>query len=139
MTKFWQAAALGALMLAGCSDDPTAPDVDQLQVTDLVVGTGATAALGNTITAHYTGWLYDDDAADHKGAKFDSSYDRNQPITPTLGGNLIDGWNQGLPGMKVGGKRLLIIPSRLAYGPYGYGAIPPGAALVFEVELLDIQ
>ncbi|HLO95231.1 MAG TPA: FKBP-type peptidyl-prolyl cis-trans isomerase, partial [Burkholderiaceae bacterium] len=91
---------------------------------------------------HYTGWLYDAKAAGFKGSKFDSSLDRGQPFTFPLGaGQVIAGWDQGVPGMKVGGKRTLIIPASLGYGSRGAGngVIPPNAALVFEVEMLGVQ
>jgi FKBP-type peptidyl-prolyl cis-trans isomerase FkpA len=93
------------------------------------------------VTVHYTGWLYDPEAPETKGAKFDSSLDRGQPFQFWLGaGKVIAGWDQGVTGMKVGGKRRLVIPSTLGYGQRGAGGlIPPGAALVFDVELLDAR
>jgi len=105
-----------------------------LQATDLQVGTGAEAKAGDTVTVNYIGTLAD-------GTKFDSSYDRNQPFTFTLGaGDVIKGWDLGVVGMKVGGKRKLVIPPELGYGDQGAGSlIPPGATLVFEVELLEIK
>jgi FKBP-type peptidyl-prolyl cis-trans isomerase FkpA len=109
-------------------------------VTDILVGTGATATAGNTITVHYTGWLYDEKASQYRGKQFDSSIGKT-PFSFKLGvGQVIAGWDQGVVGMKVGGKRTLIIPSALGYGSTGAGsAIPPNAALVFEVELLSVQ
>lgn len=108
-----------------------------LTKTDTVVGTGADAAVGKRITVNYTGWLYNSAAADFKGTKFDSG----SAITFTLAsGSLIEGWIQGIPGMKVGGKRTLLIPSSLGYGPGGFGAaIPPNSGLVFEVELTAVN
>ena len=104
-----------------------------LLVEDLLVGSGAEAAKGNAVTVHYTGWLPD-------GTKFDSSIDRDQPYVLDLPGSVIDGWNVGLVGMRVGGRRRLIIPSHLGYGSQGNApAIPPYATLVFEIELLDVQ
>jgi FKBP-type peptidyl-prolyl cis-trans isomerase len=104
-----------------------------LKIEDLTVGTGQAAKAGDTISVHYTGYLAD-------GTKFDSSLDRNQPYEFVLGtGNVIPGWDQGLVGMKVGGKRRLTIPPVLAYGAKGNGPIPPNATLTFEVELLDIK
>ena len=105
---------------------------------DKVVGTGATAAAGQHVSVHYTGWL---DNNGNKGAKFDSSRDRNEPFTFPLGrGQVIKGWDQGVAGMKVGGKRKLTIPPDLGYGARGAGGvIPPNATLVFEVELLGVD
>lgn len=104
-----------------------------LQYQDLVVGDGETAVAGNTVRVHYTGWLLD-------GTKFDSSKDRGEPFSFPLGaGRVIAGWDEGVAGMQVGGKRLLIIPAALGYGERGAGGvIPPGATLIFEVELLGI-
>ena len=104
-----------------------------LQYIDLKVGTGATAQAGQTVSGHYTGWL-------ENGKKFDSSVDRGQPFSFPLGaGRVIKGWDEGVQGMKVGGKRKLIIPSNLGYGARGAGGvIPPNATLIFEVELLGV-
>jgi peptidylprolyl isomerase/FKBP-type peptidyl-prolyl cis-trans isomerase FkpA len=104
-----------------------------LEKTDLVVGDGEEATSGRKVTVHYTGTLTD-------GTKFDSSHDRRQPFSFTLGrGDVIQGWDQGVAGMRVGGKRKLTIPPELGYGARGFpGAIPPNATLVFEVELLGV-
>ncbi|MDM4768402.1 FKBP-type peptidyl-prolyl cis-trans isomerase [Pelomonas sp. SE-A7] len=112
-----------------------------LKTTDTTVGTGATVATGNVLRVHYTGWLYDKRATDLKGSKFDSSVDRGTPFEFPFGmGQVIAGWDQGLVGMKVGGKRQLIIPASLGYGSNGFPpSIPGGAALVFDVELLAIK
>ena len=104
-----------------------------LQVEDLMVGDGAEAQSGKEITVHYTGWLTD-------GTQFDSSIDRKQPVSIVLGvGQVIKGWDQGIEGMKIGGKRKLTIPPELAYGNRAVGGvIPKNATLVFEVELLGV-
>ena len=117
------------------------PDVAQLIVSDLRPGTGAEAQAGTLVTVHYTGWLYDPKAVETKGKKFDSSRDAGQPFQFPLGaGKVIAGWDQGVAGMRVGGQRRLVIPSTLGYGQRGAGGvIPPGAALVFDVELLDVR
>jgi FKBP-type peptidyl-prolyl cis-trans isomerase FkpA len=116
-------------------------NITSLQVTDGKVGTGAVAAAGKEVTVHYTGWLYDAKASDKHGKKFDSSRDRGEPFSFTLGARrVIAGWDQGVAGMKVGGTRTLVIPSDLGYGARGAGsAIPPHATLVFDVELLDVR
>jgi FKBP-type peptidyl-prolyl cis-trans isomerase FkpA len=116
-------------------------DVAELAVSDLRAGTGAVAQAGSVVTVHYTGWLYDSGAAENKGTKFDSSRDSGRPFQFQLGaGQVIPGWDQGVAGMKVGGQRRLVIPSSLGYGQRGAGGvIPPGAALVFDVELLDVR
>ncbi|HEY9068084.1 MAG TPA: FKBP-type peptidyl-prolyl cis-trans isomerase [Burkholderiaceae bacterium] len=111
-----------------------------LQYEDTTVGTGATARAGQHVTVHYTGWLHDATKADNKGAKFDSSKDRNSPFDFGLGaGMVIKGWDEGVQGMQVGGTRLLVIPPQLGYGIRGAGGvIPPNATLLFEVELLGV-
>ena len=106
----------------------------QLKIEDLVVGTGEAAVVGKNVSVHYTGTLTD-------GTKFDSSVDRGTPFTFSLGaGEVIPGWDQGIVGMKVGGKRKLTIPPSLGYGEAGYGdAIPPNSTLIFEVELIKVE
>jgi peptidylprolyl isomerase len=108
--------------------------------TDTKLGEGAEAQAGQTVVVHYTGWLYDEDAADNKGAKFDSSLDRNEPFDfPLGGGRVIKGWDEGVAGMKEGGTRTLVIPPEMGYGPRGAGnVIPPNATLVFDVKLLKV-
>jgi FKBP-type peptidyl-prolyl cis-trans isomerase len=138
------AAAALALFTAGCKEDevaasapaaaPNASSGAKLKFEDLKVGSGAEAVAGKGVSVHYTGWLTD-------GTKFDSSLDRAKAFDFQLGaGQVIPGWDQGVAGMKVGGKRKLTIPSELAYGASGAGGvIPPNATLVFEVELLDVK
>ena len=110
-------------------------------MSDTKIGTGAEAVAGNTVTVHYTGWLFDAAAPDSKGQKFDSSRDRDDPFQFPLGaGRVIAGWDQGVAGMKVGGQRTLVIPPEMGYGARGAGGvIPPNATLVFDVELLGVE
>jgi FKBP-type peptidyl-prolyl cis-trans isomerase len=135
--SFLAVACLGlSLALAGCGggNDTTSPSTGggTLLVEDLVVGTGATAAVGDTVSVHYVGTLTN-------GTVFDSSYSRNQPFTFRVGaGQVIAGWDQGIPGMKVGGKRRLTIPPSLGYGNQANGPIPANSTLIFDVELLSI-
>ena len=112
-----------------------------LQKIDLTIGAGAEAATGQHVSVHYTGWLHDTTATGNKGAKFDSSVDRGDPFDFPLGaGHVIKGWDEGVAGMKIGGKRTLIIPPEMGYGARGAGGvIPPNATLVFDVELLAIS
>jgi FKBP-type peptidyl-prolyl cis-trans isomerase len=125
---------------AGASPSPSStPKITQtavskdLQITDITVGTGAEAVAGKKISVNYIGTLAD-------GTKFDSSYDRNQPFEFTLGtGQVIAGWDQGVAGMKVGGKRKLVIPPSLGYGAQANGSIPANSTLTFEVELVAVQ
>jgi FKBP-type peptidyl-prolyl cis-trans isomerase FkpA len=108
--------------------------------TDLTPGTGAEIKSGQNALVHYTGWLYDAAAPEHKGKQFDSSVGGEPFDFPLGGGRVIAGWDKGVVGMKVGGKRRLVIPPELAYGNSGAGGvIPPGATLVFDVELVEIQ
>ena len=109
-----------------------------LQMIDTKAGTGASPRSGQTVTVHYTGWLYENGK---KGAKFDSSVDRNEAFEFPIGqGRVIKGWDEGVMSMKIGGKRTLIIPPALGYGARGAGgAIPPNATLMFDVELLGVK
>jgi FKBP-type peptidyl-prolyl cis-trans isomerase FkpA len=150
MNTMLRACALGlalTLSLAACKrreEAPSAPlkaDTSSInfQKIDTTVGTGAEARAGSHVTVNYTGWLYQPDAPDHHGAQFDTSIGR-KPFTFRLGsGMVIPGWDQGVAGMKVGGKRTLVIPAALGYGAEGAGPIPPNANLIFDVELLDVQ
>jgi FKBP-type peptidyl-prolyl cis-trans isomerase FkpA len=115
--------------------------VTQLQIIDTTVGTGAEAVKGKVVVVHYTGWLYDPGSPDKKGKKFDSSVDKKSPFSfPLGGGRVIRGWDEGVAGMHVGGKRTLVIPPDMAYGSRGAGGvIPPDATLMFDVELLAVK
>lgn len=128
------------LSVVGCGDSPTAPSLNiPYSQTDLTVGSGTEATNGKTLRVYYTGWLYSTTATDNKGGVFDAST-TGLGFSFTLGvGNVIKGWDQGVAGMKVGGKRRLIIPPELAYGTQGSGpGIPPNATLIFEIELLGV-
>ena len=138
------AASLFVLtLLAGCADPGPPPGgrIAELQRIDLVDGTGAVASAGSDVTVHYTGWNYDEKAIRQRGKKFDSSVDRNEPFTFLLGaGRVIRGWDEGVAGMRVGGKRVLMVPPEYGYGRKGAGGvIPPNGSLVFEVELLAVK
>jgi FKBP-type peptidyl-prolyl cis-trans isomerase FkpA len=115
--------------------------VTTFQKIDTTLGTGAEATPGKHVSVHYTGWLFDAAAADQKGTKFDSSLDRGQLFDfPLAAGHVIKGWDEGVAGMKVGGKRTLIIPPEMGYGARGAGGvIPPNAVLVFDVELHGVE
>ena len=138
------ALLVAVLSLAGCgggggggSSSSTAAVANpaQFSATDVVLGTGLEATTGKTATVTYTGWLYSDTAADHKGKQFDTG-----TFSFVLGQKqVIAGFDQGVTGMKVGGKRTLLIPSSLGYGASGYGAIPPNAGLVFDIALTAVQ
>ncbi len=143
------AAAASALLAAApalAADEPKEEKVEYkwtatptgLKYQDIKEGDGATPKNGQTCAMHYTGWLWESGA---KGKKFDSSHDRGQPFEFGLGmGRVIKGWDQGVATMKVGGKRLLLIPPQLGYGARGAGGvIPPNATLLFEVELLGVK
>jgi len=142
------AALAVAALAAACGKEPV-PTVQQeapagvtaLQIEQIQAGDGPAIQPGQQAVVHYTGWLYDPSAPENKGEKFDSSRDRGQTFSFPLGaGRVIRGWDQGVAGMQVGERRLLLIPSELAYGERGAGGvIPPGATLVFDVELIEIQ
>lgn len=131
----WSAMSNSTATVAGLPDTSgTTTTASGLQIKDVTVGTGAEATPGSTVNVHYTGWL-------QNGTKFDSSVDRGEPLSFNLGqGGVIQGWDEGVAGMKVGGKRILVIPPELGYGAQGAGGvIPPNATLIFEVELLGVQ
>jgi FKBP-type peptidyl-prolyl cis-trans isomerase len=133
-------AAVLPLALAACGDDsPTSPSNGVFTQTDVTVGTGAEAVAGKKITVHYTGWLWDPSKTDTKGLQFETSR-TGDPLVFTLGaGQLIDGFDQGLAGMKVGGVRRLVVPPSMGYGASRNGPIPPNSTLVFEIELLKVE
>jgi FKBP-type peptidyl-prolyl cis-trans isomerase FkpA len=147
-------ALSSSVFMAACSDktatttpsSPSSPQATDIKMVDLVktdvkVGDGTEATAGKMVSVHYTGWLYDEAAADKHGKKFDSSRDRGQPFQfPLGGGQVIKGWDQGVVGMKIGGQRTLIIPAEMGYGARGAGGvIPPNATLIFDVELLGVN
>jgi FKBP-type peptidyl-prolyl cis-trans isomerase FkpA len=126
-------------LLPACRDVPTAPSLPSFTQTDLRAGTGAEAVSGTVVTVHYTGWLFDPDRPEQKGAQFETSAGRDAFMFFLGGGVVIQGWDQGLVGMRVGGLRRLVIPPSLAYGRVRSGPIPPNATLLFEIELLEVQ
>lgn len=148
MKQLLSVCALGlalSLTLAGCKRGhaPAAAPSDAspiaMQKIDTVTGTGKEAVAGSTVVVNYTGWLYAPNAQQQHGAQFDSSVGR-QPFSFRLGaGQVIPGWDQGVQGMKVGGKRTLIVPAAMGYGEQGAGPIPPNSNLIFDVELLDVR
>ncbi|SFC91295.1 FKBP-type peptidyl-prolyl cis-trans isomerase [Massilia yuzhufengensis] len=152
MKQLLSSSALGlafVLALAGCDRAKTpqpAPAAQPaqsapiaLQKIDTVTGTGKEAVAGSTAVVNYTGWLFDPSAPSQHGAQFDSSVGREPFAFPLGGGQVIKGWDDGVQGMKVGGKRTLIIPAAMGYGEGGAGPIPPDANLIFEVELVDVR
>lgn len=145
MKRIAAAAALAVASATACAQSGSAPAAAPAEVKELVkkdtkVGEGRPAEAGKAVSVHYTGWLYDPGAPDQRGKKFDSSLDRGLPFGFILGGGkVIKGWEEGVVGMREGGKRTLVIPSSLGYGERGAGgAIPPNATLVFDVELLKV-
>ena len=146
LKKLLSCCALGlalATTLAACkrneAPQPAAAAAVPFQKIDSVTGTGKEAVAGSTAVVNYTGWLYDPAANMQRGTQFDSSSGREPFSFEVGGGQVIAGWDQGVAGMKVGGKRTLIVPAELGYGEGGAGPIPPNATLVFEVELLDVR
>lgn len=148
MNRFAGMVLLYSIALMACSPkapEPVAisaaPAITELAKTDVAVGAGEPIATGQTAVVHYTGWLYEPSSPEHKGKKFDSSRDRGQPFRFKVGaGRVIKGWDEGVAGMTVGGRRELVVPARLGYGDSGAGGvIPPNATLLFDVELLAIE
>jgi len=131
-------AALAPLSRPAAAANEVIEMPNGLKYTDTKIGAGAEATAGKKVSVHYTGWLYNNGT---KGAKFDSSLDRGQPFQFTLGAHqVIAGWDEGVAGMKVGGKRTLIIPPELGYGARGAGGvIPPNSTLMFDVEVVGVQ
>ena len=145
--KIWLALVLMMYFTNSFSIEITTGDtnkmdekIQELVIEDSKVGEGREAEKGLSISVHYTGWILDASKSDKKGDKFDSSLDRKQPFNFVLGvGQVIQGWDEGFDGMKIGGARTIMIPSEMGYGARGAGnAIPPNADLIFEVELLEI-
>jgi FKBP-type peptidyl-prolyl cis-trans isomerase FkpA len=126
--------------LVSCGEEPTAPShFAAFSQTDLILGTGDAAASTNRLSVHYTLWLYDASAVDNKGVQVETSRGQATPFSFVLGsGEVIEGWNRGLTGMRVGGQRRLIVPPSLAYGQERQGIIPPNATLLFEIELVSL-
>ncbi|MGV8959184.1 MAG: FKBP-type peptidyl-prolyl cis-trans isomerase [Stenotrophomonas sp.] len=129
-------------LLAACAPPgpPPGGTIAEFEKIDLTPGQGAEVVTGDKVSVHYTGWLYDEKAADKHGEKFDSSVDRGTPFTFNVGaGQVIRGWDEGVVGMKEGGRRTLMITPEYGYGARGAGGvIPPNASLVFDIELLKI-
>lgn len=146
MKRLFSSCLIGAslaLALAGC-DRAKAPAQAEapafpLQKIDTVTGTGKEAIAGATVVVNYTGWIYEPNSPQQHGAQFDSSVGRSPFTFPLGAGRVIPGWDQGVQGMKVGGKRTLIVPAALGYGSMGVGPIPPNSNLIFDVELLEVR
>jgi FKBP-type peptidyl-prolyl cis-trans isomerase FkpA len=147
---FASQSAIGQTTAAPASTNPVTSsttaskfgaNVTELKIIDQTAGTGVEAVAGKAVIVHYTGWLYDPTVADGHGRKFDSSLDRKVPFGFLLGsGKVIRGWDEGVAGMKVGGKRTLVIPPQMGYGERGAGSvIPPNATLLFDVELIEVK
>jgi FKBP-type peptidyl-prolyl cis-trans isomerase FkpA len=128
-----------AVLGAGCNSSPTVPSTEVYSQTDVRVGTGAEATSSSIVTVNYTGWFYDASKADKKGQQFDTSYGRSPFVVQLGAGGVIAGWEQGLPGMREGGQRRLVIPPSLAYGANRVGVIPPNATLVFDVDMVTVK
>jgi FKBP-type peptidyl-prolyl cis-trans isomerase FkpA len=143
LLKFFAAAVLAG-SVAACNSKPAVaptPGVNSMQSVQLKTGSGPELTAGKIAVVQYTGWLYEASAPDNKGKQFDSSRSAGQPFRfPVGAGQVIKGWDQGVIGMKIGESRRLIIPADLAYGDSGAGGvIPPGAALIFDIDLVAIE
>lgn len=141
-----QLTCLLALFALACGSSPANETPGKSDITTLIsqdtrVGDGNEATAGRDVLVHYTGWIYEENRSQHRGREFDNSRDRNEPHPFKLGaGEVIKGWDEGVIGMKVGGRRLLTIPPDMAYGADGLGElIPPNATLIFDVELVDVK
>ena len=146
MKRLFSACLIGAsltLALAGCerSNPPAQSEAAAIpfQKIDTVVGTGKEALAGANVVVNYTGWIYEPNSPQQHGAQFDSSIGRKPFSFPLGAGQVIPGWDQGVQGMKVGGKRTLVVPAALGYGSNGIGPIPPNSNLIFDVELLEVR
>lgn len=146
MKRMFSSCVIGAciaLALAGCERSKAPAQTEAaaipLQKIDTVPGTGKEAVAGANVVVNYTGWIYEPNSPQQHGAKFDSSIGRSPFSFPLGAGQVIPGWDEGVKGMKVGGKRTLIVPSSLAYGSNGVGPIPPNSNLIFDVELLEVR
>jgi FKBP-type peptidyl-prolyl cis-trans isomerase FkpA len=132
------------LVALACSSAPPPPgksEITQLVSVDPKVGEGTEATWGRGVLVHYSGWIYDQKRSQNRGREFDSSRDRNEPLAFTIGsGEVIKGWEEGVNGMKVGGRRVITVPPQLAYGGEGLGElIPPNATLIFDIELIEVK
>jgi len=128
------------VVTAGCYGNTSGPtDFAPYQQIDLKIGSGTAAESGKSVTVNYTGWLYDPAKTEQKGLVFDTSSGRGAFTFVVGAGSVIQGWDKGVLGMKVGGFRRLVVPPSMAYGQTRYSVIPPNATLVFEIELLDVQ
>lgn len=138
MRRFFWALVIALVGVPGCVGSITPTQTPIYSQTDLRIGAGDLAIAGLVVTVNYTGWLHDPSKPDEKGAVFDSSIGRTPFAFPLGSGTVIPGWELGVPGMRVGGLRRLVIPPSLAYGDTRAGSIPPYATLVFEIELLSV-
>jgi FKBP-type peptidyl-prolyl cis-trans isomerase FkpA len=139
VSRLVSVSLMASLLAVGCSESPTAPSTEVYSKTDLKVGTGVEATSTSIVTVNYTGWFFDASKADKKGLQFDTSYGRAPFIVQLGTGGVIEGWELGVPGMRVGGQRRLVLPPSLAYGSNRVGLIPPNATLIFDIDLLEVK